>query len=114
MPTWAGGRITRCSRCQRSSAARNRPPVRLEAPAVDVDAPQASLVEHRLRFVRVAVNELGAKFDRLRKSRFAMGQDAPADAISRFENGNAQTGIVQISRRGKPGRTGADDDDVGA
>ena len=60
------------------------------------------------------MNELGAEFDGVRKSRFAMGQDAAADTISPFEHGNPQTGIVQISRRGKPGRAGTDDDDVGA
>jgi hypothetical protein len=58
------------------------------------------------------VHELGAELDRDGDARVAGGEDAPADAVARLENGEPESRVAQGPRGGEPGGAGADDQDV--
>src|SRR5438067_306017 len=59
------------------------------------------------------MDKLRAKFHRHIGVRFAVRQDATAEAIARFEENHARPGADQVASGGESGRTAADDDDVG-
>ena len=87
--------------------------LRFETSSFDVNAAQTCFVQHRLGFVCVTVNELGAKLDRVGNAWLAVRHDAAANAVPCFEHGDAQAGIVQFARGSQPGYPGPDDDDIG-
>jgi len=86
--------------------------VRLKALAADVTERQAAFLEEAPRYRRTTVDELGSKLDWSWGTGVSYGVYSSADAISCFENDDADAAPDQVAGGGKASRTGADDDDV--
>lgn len=59
------------------------------------------------------MNELGAEFDRDRRSPVAVGEYASANSLTSFEDENVDAVLVQNAGCGETCRSGADDRDFG-
>ena len=59
------------------------------------------------------MEKLGAELDGCGRARIAVREDAPADAVARFEDFCANAALAQGAGGGESGRACADDDDLG-
>jgi hypothetical protein len=86
----------------------------LEVPvlAVGVARKEVGAADDLEDFFRPAVHELGAELDRVGTTVLVKGVDAPADAVARFEDRDAEARGAQFRGRSQSRGAGAEDDHV--
>ena len=80
--------------------------------AGDVDDPEPTSGEQRPQFLGRAVHELGAEFDRHRRTRVEPRVHPAADPLARLEHQHVRTGLPQRRPGGQAGRARPQHDDI--